>query len=52
MTEKNKAAAELGRLGGLAHGWKRMTPEQRKERARKAGTVSAARRKAAKEAGE
>lgn len=40
--EKNKAAQELGRLGGLKGGKARaekLTPEQRKEIARKAAKV-------------
>ena len=39
MTEKNKAAQELGRLGGLKGGKeraRRMTPKERSESARKA----------------
>jgi hypothetical protein len=39
MTEKNKAAQELGRLGGAKGGRARaanMTPEERSESARKA----------------
>ncbi len=39
MSEKNKAAQELGRLGGLKGGKARaekLTPEQRSEIARKA----------------
>lgn len=36
MTKKNPAAVALGRLGGLAQGWQKMTPEARQERAKKA----------------
>lgn len=33
---KNPAAVSLGRLGGLAQGWQKMTPQARQERAKKA----------------
>jgi hypothetical protein len=53
MTEKNKAAQELGRLGGAKGGRARaanMTPEERSESARKAAKARWAKKRQDEEA--